>query len=412
MIQAIGSAPAAGTRGKREGATHGKFFDSLLKHHLIFNTSWEDPALDRLALTLGPEDKVLSITGAGCNVLDYLLAGAGEVHAVDLNPCQTALLELKVAAIRTLPYDAFFELFGQGRSPRARELYFDAIRPDLDLFARSYWDRHLKFFEAGSRWHQSFYYRGTSGFAVKVMVGVVRSLGRAWSAVEALLAARTVDEQREVYESRLRDRLWTPWMKWFLSQPATLSLIGVPKGQHEEMLARYPSGAADYIRECFETVVTRLPFQENYFWRVYINGQYTPECCPEYLKRGNYQALRAGVGRLRLQTRSLTDYLRGCETRFTRFVLLDHMDWMRGSLRAALSEEWTEILANAAAGARVIYRSAGCTTPWLDPLSVLRRGVPRRLGDLFTRRPELSEPLHAVDRVHTYGSFHILDLQP
>ena len=161
-----------------------------------------------------------------------------------------------------------------------------------------------------------------------------------------------------------------------------------------------------------ETVVTRLPFQENYFWRVYINGKYTPECCPEYLKRGNYQALRAGVGRLRLQTRSLTDYLRGCETRFTRFVLLDHMDWMRGSLRAALSEEWTEILANAAAGARVIYRSAGCTTPWLDPLSVLRRGVPRRLGDLYTRRPELSEPLHAVDRVHTYGSFHILDLQP
>src|SRR5262249_52578290 len=158
-----------------------------------------------------------------------------------------------------------------------------------------WWDRHIDFFE-GRSWHQSFYYRGTAGFGVKLVLRLVRGLRDLWDAVEALLEARTVDEQREVYESRLRDRLWTPWLKWFLSQPATLSLVGVPKGQHEEMLARYPSGAADYIRDCFETVVMRLPFQDNYFWRVYVKGRYTPTCCPEYLKRENFDRLRAAVG--------------------------------------------------------------------------------------------------------------------
>jgi S-adenosylmethionine-diacylglycerol 3-amino-3-carboxypropyl transferase len=408
MSEALVTALPAGA--KRERSAHGKFFDALLKHHLIFNTSWEDPALDRVALNLGPGDRVLSITGAGCNVLDYLLAGAGEVHAVDINPCQNALLELKIAAIRTLSYEDFFDFFGKGHSPRARELYRDSLRPELGDFARAWWDRKIEYFEEGDRWRHSFYYHGTSGFAVKLMVALVRGLRKAWSAVEALLAARTIDEQREVYESRLRDRLWTPWMRWFLSQPPTLSLIGIPRGQHEEMLARYPSGAADYIRECFETVVTRLPFQNNYFWRVYILGHYTPDCCPEYLRRSNFERLRTLVPRMHVRTISLTDYLNMSERRFSRFVLLDHMDWMAGSMKQALAEEWTAILAKTEPGARAIYRSAACSTPWLDPLTVRFRNQPCRLGDLLARRPEISDPLHPLDRVHTYGSFHVADL--
>jgi S-adenosylmethionine-diacylglycerol 3-amino-3-carboxypropyl transferase len=242
------------------------------------------------------------------------------------------------------------------------------------------------------------------------MVALMRGLRNFWTAAEALLEARTVDEQRDIYESRIRDRLWSPWMRWFLSQPATLSLVGVPKGQHEEMLARYPSGAADYIRDCFEAVVTRLPFQDNYFWKVYARGFYTPECCPEYLKRGNFARLKTSVDRLSIHTRSLTEFLRDSSSGFTRFVLLDHMDWMNGKLRPALADEWTQILGKAAPGARVIYRSAGLSTPWLDPLSVRFRGRSERLGDLLRRHSEWADTLHARDRVHTYGSFHIVDL--
>ena len=44
---------------------HARFFESLLKHQLIFNACWEDPALDRVALQLTPADRVLVITSAG-----------------------------------------------------------------------------------------------------------------------------------------------------------------------------------------------------------------------------------------------------------------------------------------------------------------------------------------------------------
>jgi S-adenosylmethionine-diacylglycerol 3-amino-3-carboxypropyl transferase len=79
-----------------------RIFRAVHRHNLIYNTCWEDPALDREALQLTGDDRLLVITSAGCNALDYLLAGCGEVNAVDVNPIQNALLELKVAAAQTI----------------------------------------------------------------------------------------------------------------------------------------------------------------------------------------------------------------------------------------------------------------------------------------------------------------------
>ena len=76
-----------------------RLFELVHRHNLVYNTCWEDPRLDRVALDLGPDDTLLVVTSAGCNVLDYALTGPRRIHAVDMNPRQNALLELKLAAI-------------------------------------------------------------------------------------------------------------------------------------------------------------------------------------------------------------------------------------------------------------------------------------------------------------------------
>ena len=38
-----------------------------------------------------------------------------QVYSVDCNPAQSALLELKQVAVRQLPYDDFWMLFGEGK---------------------------------------------------------------------------------------------------------------------------------------------------------------------------------------------------------------------------------------------------------------------------------------------------------
>ena len=79
-----------------------RMFNLVHRNNLVYNTCWEDPRLDRVAMDLGAEDTVLVITSAGCNALDYALTGPKSVHAVDMNPRQNALLELKKAGIQHL----------------------------------------------------------------------------------------------------------------------------------------------------------------------------------------------------------------------------------------------------------------------------------------------------------------------
>jgi len=386
-----------------------RIFKAVHSRNLIYNTCWEDPALDRVALRLNADDRLVVITSAGCNALDYLLAGAGEVNAVDVNPIQNALLELKVAAVANLDYTSFFSLFGQGRSHYARQMYEDALRPNLSPTARRYWDKHISFF-LGRGWRHSFYYRGASGLFAKLAMVNAQMLARLREPIRLLLEAQSVEEQRELYHSRIRDRIWTPWLRWFLSRSFTLSLLGVPWPQRDQITQQYPGGVAQFIRDCFEAVILDLPLKENYFWRVYLQGHYSPECCPEYLKQANFERLRTLLPRLKIHTTTITGFLNDTEAGVSKFILLDHMDWMSSNDPEGLVAEWNAILGKARPGARAIFRSAGLRVNYLDHLHVQHRGKPAELGSLLRYHPELAAGLHTKDRVHTYGSFYIADL--
>jgi S-adenosylmethionine-diacylglycerol 3-amino-3-carboxypropyl transferase len=384
-------------------------FSAIHKSNLIYNTCWEDPRLDRVALNLTPADRLVVITSAGCNALDYLLADCGEVNAVDVNPIQNSLLEFKRAAIKGLDYSAFWELFGKGSTPFARQMYGDAIRRQLSPAARTYWDSHISMF-LGRGWRRSFYYRGTSGLLARlVMLNATYFYGLRGPILE-LMNAQTVEEQRQVYESKIKAKFWTPFLKWVLNRSLTMTLLGVPGPQKEQITQQYPGGVVQFIRDSVEAVVCELPFRENYFWRVYVDGNYTPDCCPEYLKRENFTTLKSRLNRLHIHTSTLTEYVQKATPGLTRFVLLDHMDWMSTEMPQALAEEWTAILANAAPGARAIFRSAGLKVNFLDHLPVQFRGQTAQLGSLLSYNPGIASELHVKDRVHTYGSFYIADL--
>ena len=44
-----------------------RLFKVVHGKNLIYNTCWEDPALDRVALQLKPDDCLVVISSAGCN---------------------------------------------------------------------------------------------------------------------------------------------------------------------------------------------------------------------------------------------------------------------------------------------------------------------------------------------------------
>jgi S-adenosylmethionine-diacylglycerol 3-amino-3-carboxypropyl transferase len=368
-------------------------FDLIYRTNLVYNQCWEDPALDQEALALGPGDRVLAITSAGCNVLDYALRGA-RVLAVDANPRQNHLLELKLAGIRGLGFADFYALFGDGGSPRVGELY-GQVRHLLGPDARLFWDRSIRMFDP-RRSPGSFYYGGTAGFFALMFRRYVDHVAKLRSLIERMMAASVIEEQLELYFHGLRPRLLTGRFLRMVGTRGVLALLGVPAAQRE-LVAGRPGGVVAYLRACLDHVAAVALLRENYFWSVYIRGSYTRDACPEYLKAAAFAQLQAGlVDNIRVATATVTACLERETEPFTAFVLLDHMDWMarRPSL---LEEEWRRIFALSAPGARVIFRSGAREASFL----------PAAVRERLAFDPERAERLHRRDRVGTYGSFHI-----
>jgi S-adenosylmethionine-diacylglycerol 3-amino-3-carboxypropyl transferase len=158
-------------------------------------------------------------------------------------------------------------------------------------------------------------------------------------------------------------------------------------------------------------VFTRLPAHENYFWHLYLYGRYSRECCPNYLRPEHFARLKAGlVDRIHVHTTDVASFLRGYDGTLSRFVLLDHMDWLSHEHPELLAAEWQAIVDRARPGARLLWRSGGFEVDFVDPLVVQRGGQSVRMGDILRYDTATAAACHARDRVHTYGSFYIADL--
>jgi S-adenosylmethionine-diacylglycerol 3-amino-3-carboxypropyl transferase len=386
----------------------GRVFKFVHGNNLVYNTCWEDPRLDRIALQIGPTDNILVITSAGCNALDYALCEPNHVYAVDMNPRQNALLELKKAAIRSLEFDDFFRMFGQGRLPGVRDVYQQKMRGQLSTWSQAYWDKYVRFFDSR---RTPFYFRGTSGAFAKWMKIYTDHIVRVRPQLDAALNAESLEQQRDIYERHLKERFWNGMIRFFMDRDTTLSMLGVPKAQRRQIENQYRGGVVKFIEDCVEAVFARLPLADNYFWRVYMTGSYTPNCCPEYLKEENFQKLKSGlVDRVTTHTDSVQAFLERHDGQISRFVLLDHMDWLADKLFPILELEWQSILDRAAPGTRIIWRSGGLRTEFINQVQVQVGGRLRKLPEMLTMNHDLARELHEKDRVHTYGSFYIADL--
>ena len=200
-------------------------------------------------------------------------------------------------------------------------------------------------------------------------------------------------------------------MRFFMNRDTTLSMLGVPKAQRKQVETQYNGGIVKFMEDCMESVFARLPVSDNYFWRVYVTGKYQKDCCPEYLKEENFEPLREGIAdKIHIHTNSVQGFLESHDEPISKFVLLDHMDWLSGHYFDLLESEWQAIIDRAAPNSRIIWRSGGLRTDFIDKVKVKMDGEPTRVAEFLKYHEQLAEELHQKDRVHTYGSFYIADL--
>jgi len=389
----------SGPHASARRVLHDGMFGALHGNRLVYNATWEDPHIDRALLRLSDDSEVVAITSAGCNILDMLLDRPRAIHAVDVNPRQNHLLELKMALIAEGNFGDLFQFFGIGSHPQRREV-FARISHRLGADSASYWSRRLGMF-SGRGLRPSFYWRGTTGLAAWSIwraVSLLRINLRGMAL--ALFDATTLEEQKEIFDMA-EPLIWRGWMDRFLSSPGLMSLVGVPAAQTKLIDHSHPGGLAAYIRDKFRQVMTRVPSRDNYFWHVYTTGSYTLECCPNYLRRQNLEPLAALLPRIGICTGSITQFLQTNPGKYSHFVLLDHQDWLAWHRPEELREEWELILGNSRPGARIVLRSAGLNAAF----------IPADIRNRLIFHAKQTEPLHLTDRVGTYGSLHLAEVR-
>jgi S-adenosylmethionine-diacylglycerol 3-amino-3-carboxypropyl transferase len=372
---------------------------------LVYPQIWEDPVVDMEALRLGPGDHVVAIASGSCNVLSYLTANPSRISAVDLNGAHIALGRLKVAALRLLPdQEAYFRFFGGGDSVANVQAYDRLVGPGLDPVSRAYWEarryngrRRIEVFA------ENFYRHGLLGRFIGAGHWLARRYGHD---LGAILEARSLPEQRALFETNLAPLFDKAFVRWLIRQPASLYGLGIPPAQYRALAGDGPGGMAAVLRHRLERLACGFEIKSNYFaWQAF-GRRYEPApdaALPPYLQPGNFTAIRARADRVSYRQQSMTAFLRDSpEGSVDAFVLLDAQDWMNDADLTAL---WTQITRTARPGARVIFRTAA------DERRLPGR-VPPSLLDAWIYAAEESRALGERDRSSIYGAFHLYRRAP
>ncbi|KAJ2895213.1 3-amino-3-carboxypropyl transferase [Zalerion maritima] len=362
------------------------YYDDQLKKHAQFNDeyiyafTWEDTRVDERILRLTSDDVVLAITSAGDNVLSYTLQSPARIHAVDLNPTQNHLLELKVASFHSLSYEDHWKIFGEGRHPDFRNLLMTNMSPHLSSRAFQYWLSNDHVFTSS----RGLYDTGGSKHAIRIFRWISLAFG-CRRAVQDLLNAKTLIEQREVWRNRIRPALLSRIVsKFVVSQESFLwTALGVPKNQLSMIeqdhanseLVKGPKPVAQNIRshaiwhymvDTLDPVVENTHIAgDNPYYLVTLEGKFSPKCHPDYLSPSAHSKLsRPGaLDGLRIHTDEIEEVLaRISPGTLTVAVVMDSMDWFDPGSTAA-SAQVTKLNRALKMGGRVMCRSSALK-PW------------------------------------------------
>eukprot|EP01061_Rhynchopus_euleeides_P014505 TRINITY_DN2510_c0_g1_i1.p1 TRINITY_DN2510_c0_g1~~TRINITY_DN2510_c0_g1_i1.p1 ORF type:complete len:625 (+),score=314.98 TRINITY_DN2510_c0_g1_i1:125-1999(+) len=355
----------------------------------IYNQSWEDPKVDVEHFKIGKGDRVCMLTTGGDNVLDYLIEDPEYIDTFDMNEHQNYLVDMKLACVKALSYDDCFAILAQ-QDYKCFQKCFPQVKRHLQS------ERSRQWWEVNQHRMKNWHLSGSVKFAAYTAIGILKLMG-CHDMLEEMKAMTepTLEKQREIY-AKYRMRVLMAASLGQTGINGLIGCVGVPErqfGMYDDKDRLLPE-LLDFI--CQHTLL----FQDNYFYSSYLEGGWTKKSCPRYLREEFFPLVKERANRVRWITATLADGVQGPEARkdYTRFVLLDHQDWLPEEI---IVKSWRVLsTVGAKEGALVGWRSFG-TLPF-GCLSNLKFHVKTHIG----RR----EPNAASDRVAMYNGLFCAEL--
>ena len=350
---------------------------------LLFGMSWEDPESDRHALQIQPGEAIVTIGSGGCNTFELLLENPGTIFAVDINQCQSHLLELKRAAIRRLDLDDLHAFLGLKPVGNRLEM-FESLKSDLSASALAYWRSRRQAVEDGVV-YQGRYERFLRFF--RRLVHMIQGTRR----IDGLFRCQSLEEQRDYF-----DRVWntSQWRMLFhlLFNKQVLARRGLSADYF-----KFDDGAASFAESFIQRsrrALRDIPIATNYFIAQYLLGRYTsPDAAPAYLRQEHLPVIKQRLNRVAIVTADLKVWLAGRpENSLDRASLSNICELMNPSETARTFEQ---VARTVRPGARICFRNL-----------MIPREVPENLRAKIQLLESESRQLLEQDRSFAYSRVH------
>ena len=215
-----------------------------------YSTVWEDERAVAEGLRPQKGERVLTITSGGCFALQLLAFDVAEVVALDFNPSQNALLELKMAALQALDHASLWEFLGLAPSDRRLALA-EAVAGFLPEGALRYWAARRDVLARGAALHgRQDRYLHIVGRLLRLVQGERR--------VRGLFGCETLAEQERFFGEEWSTFLWRRLCDLVFNR-FVLDLAFDPK-HFEHSREQRP---ALRLREVSEHVLARVPVRDS-----------------------------------------------------------------------------------------------------------------------------------------------------
>jgi len=348
---------------------------NFINYTYIYNQSWEDSDVDKIAYKLDKNNKILMITTGGDNVLNYLINEPEFIDTVDFNKHQNYLLELKMALIQALDWDDCVEILCYNNYNLFINNY-ETISLYLSPDAKKWWNKNKTIMK---NFHHSGIVKYFSYF-IKFLIYI----GNLQSFVNELKYSN-FDQQKTLYYM-YKHRIEYLGNLLYKFSDFLIPFIGVPMKQYNLCTV-----------ECnvwLNRILCNQPFHNNYFYYSYLYGEWDINCCPAYLKKENYYNVKNSLHKINIYTDKLENvnkFKNINSAKYDRVILLDHMDWMDD---ASIVNEINNIIPFTESDCKFCWRSFSLTQPF---------------ACLNNINYEVSRPIFPTynDRVAMYNSIHV-----
>lgn len=257
---------------------------------------WEDSDIVIEGMNIKPGDTCISIASAGDNSLALLTKNPGKVVALDLNPAQLALMELKAMAFKHLSYEEMLVVLGY-RSGRNRRDLFQRLTQHLSSSTLQYWSEHRDDIECGVACSGKFehYFEVFRRFSLP--------LTHSQRTVDELLRPKSGIERERFFNRKWNTFRWRALFKVFFSE-FVMGSLGRDPSFFTYAEGGLPGALMAWTRKA---LVDQDPSQNPYLHWI-LKGEFG-DTLPTFLRRENFDIIKHNIDRLEWRQQAIEEYL-------------------------------------------------------------------------------------------------------